>query len=55
MTAQTRQAGEVAAVLRALLDRVASGDLPAGGARGAAMVRRLEGALLALEVTGRRQ
>ncbi len=46
---------DVAAILRALLDKVASGELPAGGRRGAAIVKRLEGVLLGLEVGQRKR
>ena len=40
---------QAADVLRALLDRVQSGALEAPGVRGAAVRRRLEGALLGLD------
>ena len=42
---------QAAQVLRALLDKVQSGELEAPGARGAAVRRRLEGALLGLDAT----
>ena len=44
---------QAAELLRALLDKVQSGELEAPGARGAAIRRRLEGALLGLNATTR--
>ena len=44
-------AAQAAEVLRALLVKVQSGELEAPGARGAAIRRRLEGALLGLDAT----
>jgi hypothetical protein len=41
--------GEAAAQLRRVLDAVESGDLSADGPVGSALVRRLEGAVLALD------
>jgi hypothetical protein len=49
------QNAEVAPLLRALLAKVASGELPAGGRRGAAIVKRLEGVVLGLEVGQRKR
>lgn len=40
---------ETAAMLRRLLEAVERGELAAGGARGVALVHRLEGAVVALE------
>lgn len=40
---------QAAEVLRTVLDKVQSGELEATGARGAAVRRRLEGALLGLD------
>jgi len=41
--------GEAAAQLRRVLDAVESGELSADGPVGSALVRRLEGAVLALD------
>lgn len=55
MSAPTKaQVAGAADVLRALLAKVEAGEIDAPGPRGAAVVRRLEGALLGLdEATGR--
>jgi hypothetical protein len=45
---------QAAAVLREVLARVDSGELEAPGARGSAVVRRLQGALLGLETASDR-
>ncbi len=47
MSARERQ--EAAAVLRALLAAVESGEMTAGGLAGARLQRRIEGAISALE------
>lgn len=44
---------EAAALLRRLLELVERGDLDAGSGQARAMVRRLEGAAVALESAGR--
>lgn len=44
-----RERKEVAALLRRVLDAVDNGDLAADGPAGVAVVRRLEGALIAVE------
>ena len=43
-------AAEAAALLRRVLEAVEHGDLDQGGPRGAALLRRLEGVLIALEL-----
>lgn len=47
--ATQRDVAQTAALLRRLLDLVDRGELDAGSAHGAAMVRRVEGAIVALE------
>jgi hypothetical protein len=49
-----RERQEAADLLRRLLDAVQRGDLAADGPAAVAVVRRLEGAILALEVQDQR-
>lgn len=50
-----RDVQEAAAALRRVLAEVTAGRLAEGSARGAAVRRRLEGAVLALEAVARRR
>lgn len=52
-TVNRRERDESAALLRCVLDAVDSGELAADGPAAVAVVRRLEGALLALEAIER--
>jgi hypothetical protein len=49
MTAERNVEVEAAAMIRRILDAVERGELAPGGVEGTAMVRRLEGAVVALE------
>lgn len=51
--ANRRDVAEAARLLRRLLELVESGELDAGSAHGLAMVRRIEGAAMALESASR--
>jgi hypothetical protein len=51
--ANRRDVAEAAAVLRRLLDLVARGELDVSAGQGTAMLRRIEGAAVALEESSR--
>ena len=53
MTTRRSVEAEAAAMLRRLLDAVERGELEPGGERGVALMRRMEGAAVALETTSR--